>query len=432
MVNDPEGSLRATETSPSDRRSSASGSQSRRYAETGFTVSEPFLSFLDHFGLTICGLPITGVFIENGVRTQYFQNVALEEHLPGQIRLKPLGEVVLEAKMREAREKHSAEVPQPLVHDVVATLPRHETQSYPTRTLSDVRHIVIHHTGAPGTVDVSAIAREHVEANGWPGIGYHYVIDVAGRIFRTQDLTTSSHHARQFNPVSIGIALMGDLTSQMPTQEQIDSCADLLTKLLFDLGLPLDAVRGHREMVPTPCPGETFLPVWKPRLIEAVNRRLSAALGMGMDLEPESSPADAGTEQSEPEEPGREVAEDRASAVRGAEELEPVSEVVDSDVAEPTSTAPDEAEPPESWLRFKRSVEAEDVSDSGSDGPEAPAGQPDAAATEHDAEAAQPDAAASKLDVQASETDADEAEPTLQAAESGLAEDDASAEPAQD
>jgi hypothetical protein len=65
----------------------------------------------------------------------------------------------------------------------------------------------------------------------------------------------------------------------------------LLAKLLYDLGLPMDAVRGHREMVPTPCPGETFLPVWKPRIVDATNRRLGLVWG-------ESAPADAAPRES--------------------------------------------------------------------------------------------------------------------------------------
>jgi hypothetical protein len=251
-------------------RQTSSATAPRFFAESGHTVGEPFVRFLEHFGLTVCGLPVTEVLIENGVKTQYFQNLALEELAPGQVRVKPLGEIVLAAKRRDARRMPREGLVRPDIVDVAASLPRHGSRTYPLRTLSDIRYIVIHHSGASSDVGVRAIAGEHVVANDWPGIGYHFVISADGTIFRTQDLTVVCHHARQFNPVSVGVALLGDLSSGQPTAEQLRSAADLVAGLLSDLGLPPDAVRGHREMVPTPCPGETFLSVWKPRLMQSV------------------------------------------------------------------------------------------------------------------------------------------------------------------
>ena len=158
--------------------------------------------------------------------------------------------------------------------DLTAELARHASKSYATRPLADIRYLVLHHTGAGAEIGARAIADEHVRVNDWPGIGYHFVVDHSGTIAMTQDLTTVSHHARQFNPAAVGIALTGELSGSLPTSEQMAALTELLAMLLSDLGLGIWSVRGHREMVATPCPGDTFLTVWKPRLIRQVALRL--------------------------------------------------------------------------------------------------------------------------------------------------------------
>lgn len=63
----------------------------RTYPRTGKTVKGSFLDFVDHYGLRITGYPITNQITEDGKASQYFARIALEEHQPGKIRLKPVG-----------------------------------------------------------------------------------------------------------------------------------------------------------------------------------------------------------------------------------------------------------------------------------------------------------------------------------------------------
>jgi len=253
------------------------------------TVGEPFLSFHAHYGEALCGRPVTEVLVEGGRRCQYFEHVALEELDGGRVRLKPLGRAWVEAR-RATPAAPADRPPRPPVLDVSLQLVRHPSRTYPKRPLGDIRYIVLHHTAASRDVGASQIAEEHVRVNDWPGIGYHFVIDPAGTILRCQDLTTVSHHARQFNPVAVGVALMGDLSATLPTIEQMDAAADLTASLLADLGLPPCNVRGHREMVDTPCPGDTFLAVWKPRLMREVAARLEPSPPARAALDPPDGP----------------------------------------------------------------------------------------------------------------------------------------------
>ncbi len=260
----------APETAAQQPVVAAPGAAMRNVAEG---LEEPFASFYAHYGPTLCGRPLGEVVVEEGRRRQYFGGRAVEEHEPRRVRLVRLGEAWLAIRQGQQAARGGRAHP---VTDISRSLRRDPSQHYAARPLCDIRYLVIHHTGASAAFGPEAIARAHVEDNGWPGIGYHFVVDPAGTIYHTQDLTVVSYHARQFNPASVGIAVMGDLTSAQPTPAQLEATADLIASLLFDLGLPLDAVRGHREMVPTPCPGDAFLRVWRPRLMAAVQERIDA------------------------------------------------------------------------------------------------------------------------------------------------------------
>jgi hypothetical protein len=249
----------------------------RTIPDTGRRLRGPFLAFYEHYGPALCGQPISDEVWEGGLRRQYFQCLALEEHVPGRVRLVRLGEAWLAHGLADAPSG-----PAGALVDVAARLKRHPSQRYPERPLADIRYVVLHHTGAGPELGPEEVAEEHVEGNGWPGIGYHFLVAPDGTIFRTQDLTVASYHARQFNPVAVGLALMGDLAEADPPAAQLAAVADVCAGLLADLGLPPEALRGHREMVPTPCPGERFLAGWKPLLLRAVAARLARlAVGAG-------------------------------------------------------------------------------------------------------------------------------------------------------
>ncbi len=244
----------------------------RYFPETGIRLSGPFLAFYEHYGPALCGPPVSPLLEEDGVPTQYFRNLVLQERLPGRITPRPLG---AEAHERRQAAPGGAESSQALnVVDLRGRLSRDPEQGYPRRPLADIRYLVLHHTGAPASVGPEAIAAEHVDRNGWPGIGYHYIVDVDGTVYHCQDLGFVSHHAAQFNPVSVGIALAGNLRAERPGRAQLQATSELLAELCRDLGLPPGALRGHGELVATECPGSRFLTEWKGDLLTLLERRL--------------------------------------------------------------------------------------------------------------------------------------------------------------
>jgi hypothetical protein len=164
------------------------------------------------------------------------------------------------------------EVVRPLWDNVVYQLPRHATDRYERRPVTDIDYLVITHSAVPASVTPSAIARFHVGQMGWPGIGYHFYIDGGGAIFQTNDLTTTSFHVRDWNPVSLSICVGGNFTNDIPSPPQLASAAHLLAWLLQELDLQTDAILGKSELIDTQSPGRQWLSGsrWKTLLLEQI------------------------------------------------------------------------------------------------------------------------------------------------------------------
>ena len=152
------------------------------------------------------------------------------------------------------------------------SLPSHSYKIYDTRELDTIKVLIIHHTTGDAFGSTVAIANYHVYGKGWPGIGYHYLIDGAGKIERVNHHETISYHASYHNDDSIGISLKGCFTGDaQPSDDQIAATAWLVEKLRGEL--PIEDVIGHKNTAyaqtpgrGTQCPGDTWLE-WKARVI---------------------------------------------------------------------------------------------------------------------------------------------------------------------
>ena len=125
-----------------------------------------------------------------------------------------------------------------------------------TRRKTDM--VVIHHTGNPWDDDLSAaeIDASH-KGQGWTCIGYHYVIRKDGTVEQGRPHWTVGAHAYGHNSHTIGIHVCGNFEIGEPTDGQIESTAMLLANLCAEYGLSIDrdTIVGHRELMPTACPG---------------------------------------------------------------------------------------------------------------------------------------------------------------------------------
>lgn len=144
------------------------------------------------------------------------------------------------------------------IRNVVGSLPKHSSKRYATRVVTAIRMVVIHHSGgASGSPE--QFARQHVDDNDWPGIGYHFVVDKDGTIYQTNDLTTKSYHARDANGYALGVCCIGNFNFEYPTEAQLSSLTVLIPYLNTLLVKKLEIVgHGSAPGNQTSCPGRNM------------------------------------------------------------------------------------------------------------------------------------------------------------------------------
>jgi hypothetical protein len=151
----------------------------------------------------------------------------------------------------------------PVIHDIVNDLPTHPTKEYGTRPRSDITTLVVHHTTGDPFQPIENIASYHVNGKGWPGIGYHFVIDGAGKIHMTNYPETWSYHSNYANPYAMAVCMQGNFTHVWPSPAQLAACKSLIDYL----GREIPTITGlipHRQApgASTQCPGNTWTEWW--------------------------------------------------------------------------------------------------------------------------------------------------------------------------
>lgn len=146
------------------------------------------------------------------------------------------------------------------IRDRIAELPKGQNGLYKTRRLSDIDTIVIHHSATQPTRDnASAFARFHIQTRGWPGIGYHYVVNPDGIVDKCQPVSAISYHAGGVNSRAVGICVVGNFDYTMPSSRQWNTAIDLCKQIIQ--AIPnIKTIIGHNEVPGTSksCPGKRF------------------------------------------------------------------------------------------------------------------------------------------------------------------------------
>ena len=119
-------------------------------------------------------------------------------------------------------------------------------------------------SGNPTDDDLSAAEIHHSHlAQGWAGIGYHFVVRKDGTIEEGRPVDTVGSHAYGENSHTIGIHVCGNFEIGSPTSAQIEKTAMLVATLCADYSLPIDRkhIVGHRELMATACPGRNLFAI---------------------------------------------------------------------------------------------------------------------------------------------------------------------------
>ncbi|CAL1548904.1 unnamed protein product, partial [Lymnaea stagnalis] len=116
--------------------------------------------------------------------------------------------------------------------------------------------IVVHHSASTNQT-AEDFAEYHVLTHGWPGIGYHFVVEKDGKIIMGNPLTNISYNTENQNTKTVAICLSGNFEVEQPTAAQMASLGNLIAYLRNELPQSLQ-VYGHRDFAATSCPGNNL------------------------------------------------------------------------------------------------------------------------------------------------------------------------------
>ncbi|HZW09346.1 MAG TPA: peptidoglycan recognition family protein [Phycisphaerales bacterium] len=136
-----------------------------------------------------------------------------------------------------------------------------------TNPMNGISRITVHHDGmnaftstsqAAAAQRLESIRRSHVSANGWADIGYHYVIDPAGRVWEARPVNLQGAHVKDNNEHNLGVMVMGNYDQQSPTGASTKALDDFVSAMMRKYRVPVSRVYTHQEIRPTACPGRSL------------------------------------------------------------------------------------------------------------------------------------------------------------------------------
>lgn len=144
---------------------------------------------------------------------------------------------------------------------------RHGLASRNIRPMNGVNKITVHHEGWTPVTFTSATAaydriekirQIHTRDRGWADIGYHYIIDRAGRVIEGRPIQYQGAHVSENNPHNLGILVLGNFEEQKPSNIQVKSLGKFARLMMKTHNVSASQVLTHREINPTACPGRNL------------------------------------------------------------------------------------------------------------------------------------------------------------------------------
>jgi len=194
------------------------------------------------------------------------------DDLPGPVAA--TGEPVKPPPVRRAPQRQSAPVANGPAPNV---LPRSAWTSVGVANPGDInpmngiQRITIHHDGMEAFTStnqsecarrIELVRNSHVRGGrgnkAFADIGYHYVIDPAGRVWEARNIRYQGAHVQDNNENNLGICCLGNYDEQQPTPATKGSLDRFVAAQMKRYNVPLSRVKTHREINPTACPGRNM------------------------------------------------------------------------------------------------------------------------------------------------------------------------------
>ncbi len=121
------------------------------------------------------------------------------------------------------------------------------------------REIIVHHTATNasdyvGAKTIRQIQSLHMDSRHWSDLGYHFLIGPDGKVYRGRKESEVGAHAPP-NSGRFGVSLVGNFEFEKLKDKAKSSLVDMLAHLCSKYDINPKAIKGHREVGQTLCPG---------------------------------------------------------------------------------------------------------------------------------------------------------------------------------
>ncbi len=126
--------------------------------------------------------------------------------------------------------------------------------------------VTVHHTGKKSHSrthrnavihNMSGILKAHLDRN-YGDIGYHILIDTAGRVWEGRSLAYEGAHVLDQNERNIGIAFLGNFEKEEVAEKQIKTLGVLVEAVCDHYEIKQHRIYGHRDLGHSICPGRNM------------------------------------------------------------------------------------------------------------------------------------------------------------------------------
>ncbi len=136
------------------------------------------------------------------------------------------------------------------------------------KTAGFFSRLTVHHSGSlvlrhtdrrSVSADLNDVLDAHLRIR-YGDIGYHFIVDYAGRVWEGRSLSRVGAHVSGENEGNIGVMLLGNFEKQKPSKAQVDTLGRLVSLLRGHFDIPARRVYGHRDIGASACPGRHLYP----------------------------------------------------------------------------------------------------------------------------------------------------------------------------
>ncbi|EDW57457.1 peptidoglycan-recognition protein LE [Drosophila virilis] len=130
--------------------------------------------------------------------------------------------------------------------ELCSIVPRHSwlaqmPMEAPVKLQRPVKYVVISHTATESSEKrainvrlIRDIQCFHIESRGWNDIAYNFLVGCDGNVYEGRGWETVGAHTLGYNKVALGISFIGCFMRELPTQDALNMCRNLLARGVED------------------------------------------------------------------------------------------------------------------------------------------------------------------------------------------------------